>query len=684
MAIDALESREGRLAELLRLLMPFPGRLEFAVRLALICALTTLVVEIYQTPEPALTTYLVFFLNKPDRGSSLILNIAMLALFSLIVTSVILVTIIVIDQPVWRVASMAAISLGLLFLASASKLRPIGGTVALIVAYALDLLGTVHGGEIATRALLYVWLFVGIPAGVSIGVNLVLAPSPRLLAEQALGRRLRLAAAMLGTPSEGIRRDFTESVREGNGELRKWLKLALVEKSVARKHIEALRQAATSSFEILAMIDVMDRDVEAALPMPLRERLTLTLDAMARILDDGGYPIDIEFEDSADGEPSLPPCAAAILASIREALIAFAEAAPNAQPHGEAAPDTQPHGPAKKSGGFFLPDAFTNPEHVHYALKTTAAAMFCYVLYLLLDWPGIHTGLITCYIVSLGTTAETVEKLTLRILGCLVGAAVRHCGDRLSDPLHHFHRGSDDCCVPRRTRVGVGRGRQPTHCLCRVPDRLRLLSLRHPGLRALFRHDDGQGPGDRHFARQSSCLCHIRQYLAGERRKTHRSGDRRSPAAPERHSLTEVSKSARRSEAPELQEMLAGIERDLDLAPYEPRSIRPIDSWIEVRRRAADKLGALFGPLLLTADKDLRFSAPIANRLRRLADNLDALHEAHTSVADSLVASAEARKEDLESAQLPFHDAIVRRLNSLEKAFDLESESDRKANYASA
>ena len=45
MAIHVLESREGRLAELLRLLMPFQGRLEFAVRLALICALTTLVVE---------------------------------------------------------------------------------------------------------------------------------------------------------------------------------------------------------------------------------------------------------------------------------------------------------------------------------------------------------------------------------------------------------------------------------------------------------------------------------------------------------------------------------------------------------------------------------------------------------------------------------------------------------------
>jgi multidrug resistance protein MdtO len=100
MAINVHESRDGRLAELLRLLMPFPGRLEFAVRLALICALTTLVVEIYQTPDPALTVYVVFFLNKLDRGTSLILNIVMVVLISLIITSVVLVAIIVIDEPV--------------------------------------------------------------------------------------------------------------------------------------------------------------------------------------------------------------------------------------------------------------------------------------------------------------------------------------------------------------------------------------------------------------------------------------------------------------------------------------------------------------------------------------------------------------------------------------------------------
>ena len=47
-------------ADLLRLLAPSPERWEFALRLALICALTALVVEFYQTPDPALTVYIVF------------------------------------------------------------------------------------------------------------------------------------------------------------------------------------------------------------------------------------------------------------------------------------------------------------------------------------------------------------------------------------------------------------------------------------------------------------------------------------------------------------------------------------------------------------------------------------------------------------------------------------------------
>ena len=82
---SASSDRGAILAEILHLFGPLPGRLAFAVRLALICALTTLVVEIYQTPDPALTVYIVFFLNKPDRVESLILNAVLTILITFII-----------------------------------------------------------------------------------------------------------------------------------------------------------------------------------------------------------------------------------------------------------------------------------------------------------------------------------------------------------------------------------------------------------------------------------------------------------------------------------------------------------------------------------------------------------------------------------------------------------------------
>jgi uncharacterized membrane protein YccC len=72
----------------------------------------------------------------------------------------------------------------------------------------------------------------------------------------------------------------------------------------------------------------------------------------------------------------------------------------------------------------FKPDAFTNPAHVHFALKVTFAAMFCYIVYEAIDWSGIHTAFITCTFIALESTEATLYKGTLRIVGCLVGGAL--------------------------------------------------------------------------------------------------------------------------------------------------------------------------------------------------------------------------------------------------------------------
>jgi Aluminium activated malate transporter len=80
------------------------------------------------------------------------------------------------------------------------------------------------------------------------------------------------------------------------------------------------------------------------------------------------------------------------------------------------------HLPKPKS--FFVPDAFTNPAHVHFALKVTLAAMFCYIFYMAIDWSGIHTALITCTFIALESTGATLHKGVLRIGGCVIGGAL--------------------------------------------------------------------------------------------------------------------------------------------------------------------------------------------------------------------------------------------------------------------
>jgi len=604
MAPDAGDLRR-ELAAGLRLLRPFPGRAEFAARLALICALTTLVVEIYQTPEPALTAYVAFFVMKPDRMTSVVMSVVMTLLITFVIGVAILVTMVVIDHPLWRVASMAAISFGLLFLASASKLKPVAGIIALIIAYALDLLSNAQIGELATRALLYAWLFVAIPAGVSLVVNLLLGPPPRRLAERALAHRLKLAAAMLRQPDHHVRHLFAEVLAEGIAEIRAWLKMAGVEKTSPPEDIVALRRATESITPILLLVDALERNTEMTLPSTLRERIAQTFDEMAAIFSAGGYPVDIALDEHGI---DLEPSENAVVAEIKEALTRFTEA---------PLPDPPPHQAETAKTGFFLPDAFTNAEHVHYALKTTAAAMFCYAVYSLLDWPGIHTSLITCYIVSLGTAGETLEKLTLRIFGCLIGAAAGIAAIVFLIPditsigalmamvfLATLASGWVAAGSPRISYAGFQiafafllcavQGPAPAFDMTVARDRVIGILFGNLVVYLIFTNVWPVSVAGRVDAAMASLL---RQLSA----------------------MATAARSRSCALASDACATLGAIEQDLVLARYEPSSVRPTNDWLAARSRAAAEIAALMAPLLVRANQKFSLGAEIARRLDMLA-----------------------------------------------------------------
>ncbi|VWB10813.1 fusaric acid resistance protein region [Burkholderia arboris] len=625
MALPAADVRAPGPREVLRLLAPFPGRMAIAVRVALICALTALVTAAYGTPEAALSAYVVFFMIRADRVTSVVLAAALLLIVTIVIGLVLGIAIFSIDYSILRVACMAVLSVALLYLTSASKLRPVGAILAMIVGFGLDQLGLAPFGEAATRALLYIWLTIAIPVGVAIVVNLLIAPSPRKLAHAQLAKRLRLAARRL-RGDDDARAAFDASLREGDKQLLTWLKLSKLEGSSAAADVVALRQAIASSTALMVGVALADREPDARLPDAFATPIAATLDDMAAILERGGYPVDVTL--ALPPADALPPLARIAATDLQAAITRFAEpdatadAAPGAPAAAPAAPDAPavPPAPAPR-GGFFLPDARTNPDHIRYALKTTAAAIFCYLLYSQLDWSGIHTCVVTCYIVSLGSTAETVEKLTLRIFGCMAGAL-------LGTAALVF-------VVPALSSVG--------HLMALVFVGAWLSAwiafgsprIAYAGFQIAFAFFlcviQGAGPGfDLTIARDRTIgilLGNVVVYLVFTRIWPVSIGKQIDVAfaalLDQWRRIAQIAQPAeRRTLAAEAFARHGAIAQELGLVHYEPSWVRPAATWLATRRRALAELGAIEGPLFLLAERQPG-DAAIGAQLARVTEPRD-------------------------------------------------------------
>ena len=622
MARPAADRRNGWLT----LLAPFPGRLEFSLRLAAICALTCLIVSLYQTPDPALTIYVVFFLVKPDRVSSIVLSLLMASVLTVTLAMLLATTALVLDHPIVRVAVMALFSFGLMFLASASKLRPVAPIIALISVYTLALLGDVPSGEFATRALLDAWLFVGTPASVSIVVNLLAGPAPRRLAIAALTGRLRLAAAVLTDQAADQRAALRNKVREGIGEVLGCLKLVKLEGTSAPADA-ALRQTAFSTLRIMLLAELRERlpnggPREAAV-LPVARKIA----ALAESIGAGGDGVAAAAPVPA-GE--IPPEQTIWWSAMAATLADFT--APN-----RAAPS-----PAKREhkdgGGFLVADAFSNAEHVRYALKTTLAAMLCYAVYTLLNWSTIHTCLITCYIVSLGSVAETVEKLSLRVAGCVLGAAAGIAALVF--------------VVPMVTSIGtlmilIFVAMLGSAWVARGDAR-----ISYAGYQIAFAFllcvVQGGGPAfDMVTVRDriiGILFGNIVTFLVFTNIMPRSITARIDPAVVAL--LRRWGNILRlRDAAPEVSTALSAqkaIEHDLDLVGLEPRSMRPEAEWSARRRDALAALDDLAAIFWLMAETAPELARPMAARLDRIADRAEGADVAAPAVPAALAGQASA------------------------------------------
>jgi len=355
---------------------------------------------------------------------------------------------------------------------------------------------------------------------------------------------------------------------------------------------------------VLGLIDLSMR-VERSINPARTNALAQSSRDIAAIFAQGGYPVDVEpvlgliqrpdsWQEQLDYE-------------LDQALVGFAVADER---------DVPLPAPPK---GFFEPDAFTNKAHVLFALRTTAAALFCYILYALLDWPGIHTCFLTCYIVSLGTAAESVEKLMLRIIGCLAGAALGYVALLFIMPsitsvvglmLVVFLGTAIAAWVvaggPFVAYVGfqlafafllcVIQGAAPSFDLTVARDRVIGILLgnfvSYVALTRLW---------------PSSIVARIDQVLARAVDLLALSARRPAMAA---------------AAAGAIGSSIGAVARDIELAAYEPEGLGKGDAWRLTRWRLAEAIGAVTAPLLLASRTSMADLDAVGGELEGLAQQI--------------------------------------------------------------
>jgi multidrug resistance protein MdtO len=429
--VDEGDARD-LVALLSRELCPTPGRLGDCLRIVVVLLALVAIAETFRISEIALSGYIVLFVSGREAVTTILTALLAGTAVVLAIFVAIAVFVLSLSEPALRIPLMAAMTFVAMFLSRTATPGPVFFVAGFIVAYGLTMGDQVLGlalqpatagnaeqfalpeivfvppEEALVRFLLWLSLAVALPIILVIVANLLTGRDPARPLYQALAERLATAARFCAGES-GAERRLEAQAFEGTAQLHKLHHLAgLLHRGRPRPVWGA------------SLIDEIGR-------------LGLLLLAWFRVAGDARKPLvpaavacrraesALQDEEAASAEPvaiTATGAAQPLADRISHTLRAIEETLAGTAAGQEA------HGAAKAPHRLLAADAFSNPEHARFALKVTLAVMTCYFVMNMTDWPGIHTCVITCFFVALGTVGETIHKATLRFIGCMIGAGL--------------------------------------------------------------------------------------------------------------------------------------------------------------------------------------------------------------------------------------------------------------------
>jgi multidrug resistance protein MdtO len=366
-------------------LAPREGRGVAVARIATGTMITVAIAMVFHIPLAAYMAYMVFLTSKDDIAATMRMAVG----GALAITVAVLFTLglaqISLGDPAIRLPAMALMTFLAMFSVRTFALGPISFLAGFVTVTMQSVVDEVPSPEVFTRTTLWLWVVVVVPVATTILINLLFGPSASAVAERGLRKVLtELEAALI----EG---EIAERLAPWRAIL-----VPLIEKSRNPHAINRL-------LDVLVILEAYPH------PIPSREQARLTY--LVRSCVDA-----LERRRRVPGAPPEANSSPETLAATH----AFVEL----QRDLSRTRTQQTAHTGHKARELFVPDAWSNPAHWQFALKTTFAIMIVYSVYTMLDWPGLLTSIVTVFFVALGSVGETVHKLVLRLSGALIGGLI--------------------------------------------------------------------------------------------------------------------------------------------------------------------------------------------------------------------------------------------------------------------
>jgi len=395
-------------------LAPFPGRMNAVWRYLLVSALVIVISMTLQVPALGLSLMIVFFTARDNAPLTLTTCV-----FSVIGTTFAIGVALVLlkstmGYPMLCLLGAAAILFCGIYFMRISKFGQLGYLAAIVVCYSLTMLDVVNDPEFMTRFLLWIWVATVYPILITALVNLILLPAhPEQQLKEELLRQLddverQLEARHTGSmpPPLGL-----DSIEQGALALYRHLSMATLADPAYRRdrgfHLMVITTVDRLRTAAVRLSRLPGTDAER--PEWLSGLRAACGDLRQTLAGDRPFRVDPALVADRMAEGPVD----AVLQEMGHALNALAEA--ESLPHAAGAAARE---------GLIASDWLSNPVYGQFALKTVLAGMICYLFQAAVQWPGIHTAPMTCFIVALPSLGASSRRGTLRVIGCALGSMV--------------------------------------------------------------------------------------------------------------------------------------------------------------------------------------------------------------------------------------------------------------------